>query len=136
MDMQSAMSGYDSAAAPGLVPGLDPGVAANVLETAVTSSWDEVARLAAIAAMDLPQLFSGTRHRRRAGEARRAGRRHASRPALCDFPRSFAAMTGRNRRSPRSCWDQETRPHSVFAKNNCFRKTEINATVKLHHPFD
>jgi uncharacterized membrane protein len=45
-----------------LAAGLTFQFAADVLETAITTSWDEVARLAAIAAIrNLPQLFSRAR---------------------------------------------------------------------------
>lgn len=64
-----------------LVAGLTFQLAADVLETAITTSWDEVAPRRHSRDPDLPQLFSRTRSRRDAAEPERAWRRTMTAPS-------------------------------------------------------
>ena len=73
-----------------LVAGLTFQLAADVLETAITTSWDEVARLARDRRdPHVPQLFSRTRSRRDPGKREPARRRSIAPLAASDCSQSL-----------------------------------------------
>jgi uncharacterized membrane protein len=69
-----------------LVAGLTFQLAADVLETAITTSWDEVARLAAIAAIRTFLIFSSATWARSARDRRKAIATDG--PRACPFGRA------------------------------------------------
>ena len=81
-----------------LVAGLTFQLAADVLETAITTSWDEVARLARDRRdPHVPQLFSRTRSRRDQAEAEPASRRSLKHVAFgWSRDSSFASVSRSN----------------------------------------